>query len=86
MPQGHTLTEYVWHCYGRNMYLFTLAVILFYAFAFSAAKITGMALIASLVAGILLWVALIVAVATLHTRPAGNSKLQSLPTWSSSLT
>ena len=66
MPQGHTLTEYVWHRYGRGMYLFTLVVILLYMFVFLAAEITGMALIASLVAGIPLWVtALIVTAATL---------------------
>ena len=66
MPQGHTLTEYVWHRYGRGMYLFTLVVILFYMFIFLAAEITGMALIGSLVAGIPLWVtALIVTAATL---------------------
>jgi sodium/pantothenate symporter len=66
MPEGHTLTEYVFHRYGRGMYLFTLAVILFYMFIFLAAEITGMALIASLIAGIPLWVtALVVIGATL---------------------
>lgn len=66
MPEGHSLTEYVFHRYGRGMYLFTLAVILFYMFIFLAAEITGMALIASLIGGIPLWVtALVVIGATL---------------------
>lgn len=66
MPEGHTLTEYVRHRYGRGMYIFTLAVISFYMFVFLAAELTGMALIASLVAGIPLWVtALITITATL---------------------
>ncbi|MDQ4105689.1 MAG: sodium:solute symporter, partial [Actinomycetota bacterium] len=66
MPEGHTLTEYVFHRYGRGMYVFTLLVMLFYMFVFLAAEITGMALIANLVAGVPLWVtALIVIVTTL---------------------
>ncbi|MGI8910858.1 MAG: sodium:solute symporter family transporter [Rubrobacteraceae bacterium] len=66
MPEGHTLTEYVWHRYGRGMYLFTLLVMLFYMFVFLAAEVTGMALIANLIAGVPLWItALIVMAATL---------------------
>lgn len=66
MPEGHTLTEYVFHRYGRGMYALTLFVTVFYMFVFLAAEITGMALIASLVAGVPLWTtALIVLAATL---------------------
>ncbi|MGH3090444.1 MAG: sodium:solute symporter family transporter [Rubrobacteraceae bacterium] len=66
MPEGHTLTEYVFHRYGRGMYTLTLIVMVFYMFIFLAAEITGMALIASLVAGVPLWTtALIVLTATL---------------------
>ncbi len=66
MPEGHTLTEYVFHRYGRPMYSLTLIVMVFYMFIFLAAEITGMALIASLVADIPLWAtALIVLAATL---------------------
>jgi Na+/proline symporter len=66
MPEGHSLTEYVFHRYGRPMYSLTLIVMVFYMFIFLAAEITGMALIASLVAGVPLWTtALIVLAATL---------------------
>ncbi|CAN5429639.1 sodium:solute symporter family protein [soil metagenome] len=66
MPEGHTLTEYVFHRYGRPMYALTLVVMIFYMFIFLAAEITGMALIASLVAGVPLWTtALVVLAATL---------------------
>lgn len=66
MPEGHTLTEYVFHRFGRPMYALTLIVIVFYMFIFLAAEITGMALIASLIAGVPLWTtALIVLAATL---------------------
>jgi sodium/pantothenate symporter len=75
MPEGHTLTEYVRHRYGRGMYLFTLLVISFYMFIFLAAELTGMALIASLVAGVPLWVtALIVMTATLAYTAYGGLK------------
>jgi len=66
IPEGHTLTEYVWHRYGWGMYVFTLLVMLFYMFIYLAAEVTGMALIAHLVAGVPLWVtAVIVLAATL---------------------
>jgi Na+/proline symporter len=66
IPQGHTLTEFVWHRYGRGMYAFTLLVMVFYMFIFLVAEVTGMALLVSLVADVPLWVtALIVMVATL---------------------
>ncbi len=43
MPHGHSLTEYVWHRYGRLPYLFTLGVIVFYMFVFLSAELTGIA-------------------------------------------
>jgi Na+/proline symporter len=66
MPEGHSLTEYVFHRYGTGMYVFTLLVMLFYMFIFLAAEITGMSLVANLVAGVPLWAtALIVVLSTL---------------------
>ncbi len=55
MPEGHSLTEYVWHRYGPYMYAFTLAVIVFYMFIFLAAELTGVAEAVSLLAGTPLW-------------------------------
>ena len=51
MPEGHSLTEYVWHRYGPAMYVFTLAVIVFYMFIFLSAELTGIALAFENVAG-----------------------------------
>ncbi|HZY65048.1 MAG TPA: hypothetical protein VFE21_04135 [Rubrobacteraceae bacterium] len=66
MPEGHTLTEYVFHRYGRGMYVFTLFVMMFYMFIFLAAEITGMSLVANLIADVPLWItALIVILSTL---------------------
>ncbi len=44
MPEGHSLTEYVWHRYGPAMYAFSLVVMVFYMFIFLTAELTGIAL------------------------------------------
>ena len=51
MPEGHSLTEYVWHRYGRVMYALVLGVIVFYMFVFLAAELTGIAKAFNLLAG-----------------------------------
>ena len=50
MPDGHSLTEYVWHRFGPAMYVFALVVILFYMFIFLSAELTGFALAFNIVA------------------------------------
>ncbi len=50
MPEGHSLTEYVWHRYGPAMYALALAVIVFYMFVFLSAELTGIALAFELLA------------------------------------
>lgn len=61
MPEGHSLTEYVWHRYGPAMYVFALGVIVFYMFIFLSAELTGISLALNLLADIpLLLTALIV--------------------------
>ena len=52
MPEGHALTEYVRHRYGRVMHVFTLGIMTFYLFTALAAQVTGMALIMQLVADV----------------------------------
>ena len=65
MPQGHSMTEYTWYRFGPAMYLFALAVMVFYMFTFLTAELTGIAQALRLVANVpLVWTALIVAVAT----------------------
>lgn len=56
MPEGHTLTEYVRHRYGRAMHGIVLAIMLFYLFIALSAQVTAMAFILQLVAGVPLWV------------------------------
>ena len=65
MPDGHSLTEFVWYRYGRYVYLFTLGVIVFYMFVFLSAELTGIALAVKLLADTPLWLtALIVGILT----------------------
>jgi Na+/proline symporter len=51
MPEGHALTEYVWHRFGAPMYGLTLVIMVFYMFIYLAAELTAMALAAHLLAG-----------------------------------
>ncbi len=65
MPDGHSLTEYVWHRYGPAMYALALAVIVFYMFVFLSAELTGIALAFNLLADTpLVWTAIIVGLVT----------------------
>ena len=64
MPQGHSLTEYVWFRYGRAMYGAVLAIMVFYMFVFLAAELTAIALAVNLVAGVPLWATALVLGAT----------------------
>ncbi len=52
MPQGHSLTEYVWHRYGAGMTRLTLAIALFYMVVFLIAELTGIATAVQLLGGI----------------------------------
>ncbi|MGO1461092.1 MAG: sodium:solute symporter family protein [Marinobacter sp.] len=66
MPQGHTLTEFVLCRYGRVMYGFVLAIMIFYLFIGLTAGLTAIAQMVALLAPVPLWLtATIVMVATL---------------------
>lgn len=55
IPNGHTLTEYVYVRYGRLMYTYVLIVTVFYMFIFLAAEMTGIAGALGLIAGVPAW-------------------------------
>ena len=55
IPEGHGLTEFVIHRYGRLMYAFTLSIMLFYLFISLAAGLTAVAFMVTLLAPIPLW-------------------------------
>ncbi|MQF69514.1 Na+/proline symporter [SAR202 cluster bacterium AD-804-J14_MRT_500m] len=51
MPEGHSLTEFVWHRYGSTMHLFVLIIIVFYMFIFLSAELTGISKAFNLLSG-----------------------------------
>jgi sodium/pantothenate symporter len=55
LPQGHSLTEYVYHRYGGLMYGLVLLIMLFYMGIYLTAELTGVALAVRLVSGLPLW-------------------------------
>lgn len=63
MPEGHALTEYVRHRYGRAMHVFTLTIMVFYLFIALTAQVTGMTFIMQLVADVPLGVTAIIVLA-----------------------
>jgi Na+/proline symporter len=66
MPQGHSLTEYARHRYGKPMYWLTEGITLFYMFVYLAAELTAIAKALQLLANVPLGVtAMIVAIAVL---------------------
>ena len=75
IPQGHTLTEYVIHRFGKPMYVLTLVIMLFYMFISLTAEITAMAKLVTLIAPIPLWLtAAVVLGATLIYTSYGGLK------------
>ena len=55
IPEGHSLTEYVYARYGPWMYAYVLVITLFYMFIFLSAEMTGIASALGLVAGVPNW-------------------------------
>lgn len=55
IPEGHTLTEFVLHRYGRMMYGFVMVIMMFYMFISLTAGLTAIAKMVSLLAPVPLW-------------------------------
>ncbi|GAC16538.1 sodium:solute symporter family transporter [Aliiglaciecola lipolytica] len=56
MPNGHTLTEFVYARYGVSVYIFVLFIMLFYLFIGLTAGLTGIAQMVAILAPVPLWV------------------------------
>lgn len=75
MPQGHTITEYVFHRYGNWMYILVLLIAVFYMSVFLAAELTGIALANQMVFGIpLVYTAFVIGITTLTYTAIGGFK------------
>lgn len=55
MPNGHSLTEFLFARYGRMMYALTLLIMVFYIFIAMTAEITAIAMMMRLLAPVPLW-------------------------------
>ncbi|MGO5000342.1 sodium:solute symporter family transporter [Oceanisphaera sp. W20_SRM_FM3] len=55
IPEGHTLTEFVLHRYGKTMYGFVMVIMMFYMFISLTAGLTAIAKMVSLLAPVPLW-------------------------------
>ena len=56
IPEGHTLTEFVLHRYGKPMYGFVMVIMMFYMFISLTAGLTAIAKTVELLAPVPLWV------------------------------
>ena len=75
MPEGHTITEYVFHRYGKWMYALVLLIAVFYMSVFLAAELTGISLAGKMVFNIpLVYTAFIVGITTLAYTAIGGFK------------
>ena len=75
MPEGHTITEYIFHRYGKLMYAIVLLTAVFYMSVFLAAELTGIALAGKMVFNIpLVYTAFIVGITTLVYTAIGGFK------------
>jgi Na+/proline symporter len=73
MPHGHTLTEFVYHRFGKPMYLLILVIILFYMSVFLAAELTAISLAAKFVFNIpLIYTATIIGLGVLTYTAIGG--------------
>lgn len=55
IPEGHTLTEFVLHRYGKPMYGFVMVIMMFYMFISLTAGLTAIAKMVELLAPVPLW-------------------------------
>ncbi len=75
MPKGHSLTEFVYHRFGKLMYAMVLLITCFYMAVYLAAELTGIALAAQMVFGIPLFTtSLIVGISVLAYTSLGGFK------------
>ena len=65
-PRGNTLTEFIHHKFGKNLFKLILILIIFYMFIFLCAEITAISMLVNYISSIPLWVtATLVIVTTL---------------------
>ena len=65
-PKGNTLTEFIYHKFGKNIFKLILILTIFYMFIFLCAEVTAIAMLVNYISGTPLWIsATIVVTSTL---------------------
>ena len=65
-PKGNTLTEFIYHKFGKNLFKLILILTIFYMFIFLCAEVTAVSMLVNYISGISLWLtATLVIVTTL---------------------
>ena len=65
-PRGNTLTEFIYHKFGKNLFKLILILTIFYMFIFLCAEVTAVAMLVNYISGTPLWLtATLVIVSTL---------------------
>ena len=63
-PRGHTLTEFVHHKFGKNLFRLILILIIFYMFIFLCAEVTAVSMLVNYISGTSLWLTAILVIVT----------------------
>ena len=54
-PRGNTLTEFIYHKFGKNLFKLILILTIFYMFIFLCAEVTAVAMLVNYISGTPLW-------------------------------
>ena len=55
-PRGYTLTDFIYHKFGKNLFKLILVLTIFYMFIFLCAEVTAVSLLVNYISGTSLWV------------------------------
>ncbi len=63
-PKGKTLTEIIYHKFGKNLFKLILVLIIFYMFIFLCAEVTAISMLVNYISGTPLWITAILIITT----------------------
>ena len=63
-PKGNTLTEFIYHKFGKNLFKLILILTIFYMFIFLCAEVTAVSMLVNYISGTPLWLTATLVIAT----------------------
>ena len=54
-PKGNTITEFIYHKFGKNLFKLVLILVIFYMFIFLCAEVTAISMLVNYISGTPLW-------------------------------